>query len=59
MNENSIFLIASFLGVSFLGIFNDSTFTNVVTAVCQIIIAAAAAYKIIQETRDNSDKKNQ
>jgi len=58
MNENSIFLVASFLGIYLLDIFNDSTFVNVVTAICQIMIAAAASYKIIQEGRDNKGKKN-
>lgn len=57
MNENSIFLIASFLGISLLGIFNDSTFVNAVTAICQIMIAAAASYKIIQESHNNKGKK--
>jgi hypothetical protein len=53
--ETSLFTLLSFLGVTFLGkVNNDLNWQNVVTSCCQIIIALAAAYKLIKEGQKNS-----
>jgi hypothetical protein len=53
--ETGIYTLLSFLGVTFLGkLNNDLDWQNVVTSFCQIIIALAAAYKLVKEGQKNS-----
>jgi len=41
---------SSFMAISFINLFQNTTFTDIVTALCQITVAAATFYKLIKET---------
>lgn len=39
----------SFLAVGFLNLFQNTSFTDLITGVCQLVIAGATVYKILNE----------